>query len=515
MNKVVAFFVFLYVVVLCNGFAVAQAQEITDKQAQKIDAVIKEQVTLWGVPGMSVAIVKGDKVIYSKGYGYRDVENELEVTPETVFGVGSNTKSFTAMALGLMQEKNKIDLNKPVVTYLPAFKLKDDYVTLHATPIDLIYHKTGLPGHDLVWYYSDLSTDEIIERLKYLDLNTDFRKKWQYNNMMFAVLGKVIAQVSGKTYNEVIQENILTPLEMNDTSFSVEDIKNFDNVAKPYAYDEENKAFKLLDYYNMDNVTPCGGLNSNALDMANYLILNLNKGKFKESQVVKETTMKFLHTPQTYISAHRPMKEMGFHSYSPGWVVTTYNNQPLYFHNGEINGFHSSMSMLPEQELGIVVLTNSRSSFPDMLPLTIYDILQNKEPYDLTAKHKEFEEAEAKSNEYITAEIKKYDLSKTKPSHPLKDYAGKYSHPAYGEIEIVQEGKDLKALTRSMIFPMEHYNYDTFSAMDKNISPLPLMNITFVTNTKGEIDVLTMPLESVVDPIKFKRLPPEKTSEEK
>ncbi len=198
------------------------------------DDFLAQALKDWKVPGVAVAVVQGDKVILLKGYGYRDAEKQLPVTPNTLFAIGSITKSFTVSTLGMEMDEGKVDWDKPVREYLPTFKMYDPVQTEQMVVRDLITHRTGLPRHDLVWYSSDFPREDLIQRLQFLEPNKPLRSRFQYNNLMFMTAGYIAGQLNGKSWEDTIRERVLTPLGMKGTTFSVKDSQNAPDFAQPY-----------------------------------------------------------------------------------------------------------------------------------------------------------------------------------------------------------------------------------------------------------------------------------------
>ncbi|MFQ6032023.1 MAG: serine hydrolase domain-containing protein, partial [Candidatus Zixiibacteriota bacterium] len=211
----------------------------------------------WKVPGLAISIVKEDKVIYTKGFGFRDVKKGLKVTPHTLFAIGSCTKAFTAVAMGFLVDEGKLDWDKPVREYLPSFKLKDPFASERMTPRDLVCHRSGLPRHDLVWYNSSTSREELTHRLQYLEPSKDFRTTYQYQNLMFMTAGYMVGKIAGKTWEEFVRERILEPLGMEESNFSVEDSKKAPDFALPYFKDKQERVIEIP-FRNIDNVGPAG-----------------------------------------------------------------------------------------------------------------------------------------------------------------------------------------------------------------------------------------------------------------
>ncbi|MEW5822559.1 MAG: serine hydrolase [Cyanobacteriota bacterium] len=503
MNKKLLWLIILILITLLNfGSIFAEAEKETDN-LKGLDSLIEKEMKEWQVPGLAIAIVKDDRVIYAKGYGFRDVEKQLKVTPETIFAIASNTKSMTCFALGILEDEGKFDWNRPIKDYLPDFKLKDEYATNHVSAKDLVLHQSGVPGHDSVWYGSNLSRDDVYNILQYLEPSKELRSGWQYNNMMYVVLGKIIEKISGKSWEEFMNDKLLTPLEMSSTSFSIKDLTNSNNYS--LAYSNNSGEIKKIEYRDLDNIAPAGAINSNVKEMANWLIFNLNGGKFKDKQIISEAIVNKLNNPRVIIPSYSDYKELFYNTYSLGWVVTTYRGNTIYFNTGEIDGFRAIMSYMPAENIGIVVLSTTRNFIADLITYNIYDKMLGLEEvpwFDRARENIAKAEETKKTITNLPDTIKKLN---TKPSHKLEDYAGRYKHPAYGLVIIEKDGNKLKGNMRED-FSIRHYHYEIFEAYDEKDIETSKIKITFYTNSNGDVNKLSMPLVADIDEIIFDKI---------
>ena len=240
-----------------------------------LDEFVAGAMKDWKVPGVAVAVVKDGQVILSKGYGTRDADKQLPVTPKTLFAIGSITKSFTVTALGMLADDGKLDWDKPVREYLPEFRLYDQVASDHMTPRDLVTPRSGLPRHDALWYNSTFTRREMIERLRYLEPSKDFRSTWQYNNLMFLTAGYLAGQLAGTSWEELVRARIFGPLGMTGSNFSVTDSQKSPDFAQPYATVKEET--KKIPFRGIDEMAPAGSINSNIEDMTRYLLFQDRK----------------------------------------------------------------------------------------------------------------------------------------------------------------------------------------------------------------------------------------------
>ena len=476
-----------------------------------VDALADQAMKEWKVPGLAIAVVQDGKVVYAKGYGYRDVDGKLPVTTETQFPIGSITKSFTALAFAILKEEGKVDWDEPIRTYLPQFQLNDPVASERATARDLFSHRTGLPRHDLVWYSSDFSREDLISRERYLKPNKSFRSAYQYNNFMVMTMGYIDGQVSGLGWEGCIRQKVFEPLGMAHSSLSVEDLEKSNDRATGYELKKE--VVSKVPYHKIDAIGPAGSINSSVNEMAHYLTFQLSDGKYAGKQIVSESSLREMHSPQTAIPDPPPsvsLPGLGHFSYGLAWVATSYRGHNLVWHNGGIDGFYALLSMLPDDHMGIVVLTNlPHGHIPEVLAYNVYDRLLGLDilPWfdrykDLDAKSKK-EEDEAKKNK---ASDRK---AGTHSSHNIADYRGEYENPGYGVIKIAGKGESLElSINKLGPFPLEHYHYDLFQAPEEPDSIVAGEKFQFYMNKKGDIDRIAAALEPAVgEDIVFTRVP--------
>jgi CubicO group peptidase (beta-lactamase class C family) len=469
----------------------------------------------WHVPGMAVAVVQDDAVIYQQGFGLRDVEQNLPVTPETVFAIGSSTKAFSAMALGILVDDGVLDWHKPIRHYMPDFELMDKFATERMTAIDLVTHRSGLPRHDLMWYNASRSRKEIIDRLKHLEPSKDFRTFMQYQNLMYMTAGYLVEVITGKTWEAFVQERIFEPLMMTSTNTSVADTQKGDNYALPYSK-EEGKDRRPIPFRNIDTVGPAGSINSNAVDMANWLRLNLNNGKFGDKQIVSEDIITELQSKQMPLVKQAMMfpvldnhPEVGQASYGMGWFIQNYRGTKWVHHGGAIDGFIAQVMMLPQKNMGVVCLSNlGGKHVPIAVGCNIFDRLLEKEPIDWDTMLEEFTNKMMGQIGEINKKLEDSRHPNTQPSHAdLSAYTGEYEHPGYGIFTVALEDNALKACYNGLEFAAEHLHYDVF-ALTREALPVK-MPISFITGIDGNIAELRVQLEPAVKPLTFTRIPTE------
>ncbi|HVC92073.1 MAG TPA: serine hydrolase [Pirellulales bacterium] len=460
------------------------------------------------VPGLAVAVIRDGQVVLAKGYGHRNVAEQLPVTAQTLFAIGSVTKSFTAAGLGMLVDEGKLDWDQSVRKWLNDFQLKDGIATEHMTPRDLVTHRSGLPRHDFLWYGSPLSRRELYDRLKFLEPSKEFRATFQYNNLMFMTAGLLIERVSGASWEDFTRERFFGPLSMVRSNFSVVDSQKTDNFALPYHLVGEE--VKTVPFRNIDAVGPAGSINSSVEEMIRYVQFHIAKGKVGEVQRLSAANAEAMQSPQMVTPGSPPYEELGHSSYGLGLNVASYRGHKLVEHGGGIDGFISKLSFMPAKKIGVIVLTNlSGGSFIASPAITynLYDRLLGLEPIDWAGRLRE-QIAKAKQ---AGEEAKKSGpvgrKEGTSPSHSLADYGGDYEHPGYGRLRVEFEGTtELKITSNGVTVPLKHFHYDIFELGEVTDGPLAGLKITFGYDKRGEIDRVAVPLESTVDDIVFKRV---------
>jgi CubicO group peptidase (beta-lactamase class C family) len=496
----------------------AAEQTATATKLEGLDGFVIQAMKDWKVPGLAVVIVQDGKIIWSKGYGFRDVKNQLLVTPKTLFAIGSITKSFTVASLARLVDEGKLDWDKPVREYMPSFTMYDEVASGHMTPRDMVTHRSGLPRHDALWYNSELTRAQMVERLRYLELSKDFRSTYQYNNLMFVTAGYLASQVSGMPWEELVRQRILAPLGMRSSNFAVADSQKSPDFALPYkvAREGSSEEVKQVPFRVIDAIGPVGSINSTAEDMAQYLLMYLNKGKHDETQVLSESNVTQMATPQIVIPGTLRYTELGHVSYGMAFAITSYRGHKMVSHGGAIDGFTALLSFLPQDNLGVVVLTNlssDRNSLNNIIAYNVYDRLLGLDqvPWNqrlLEDMHKSDQsEAEAKQKGFTT------QRKGTHPTHDLKEYVGDYEHPGYGIVRIGMEKDELTLTYNRLSSVLRHFHYDTFETPPDPLNPIEKTRVNFLTSDAGDIGSLAIPMEPAVKAIVFTRLPERRMTE--
>jgi CubicO group peptidase (beta-lactamase class C family) len=479
-----------------------------------IDVVTEKARKTFDVPGIAVAVVKDGQMVFAKGFGVRKLGEPAPVTANTLFGIASNTKAFTAASLAMLIDEGKLHWTDRVIDYLPSFQMADPYVTREMRVKDLLVHRSGLAlgAGDLMFFpASDLSSDEIVKRLRYVPLETSFRSAYAYDNVLYLVAGKLIEAVSGKAWNTFIKDRIFSPLGMSTSKTSIREIRPGDDFAAPHAQVDGVSAPIRPDV--LDNNAPAGAIQSSVAEMSKWIAMQLNAGEIpggkrlfsaaQSKQMWSEVTPIPINDPPPALA---PTK-MNFNAYGLGWALNDYRGYKLVWHTGGLSGMVSRVTMVPELKLGVIVLTNQEAGAAfSSITMAILDEYMKAPPTDWIAAY----DGAAKQREKSAAEVMKKASgtrdTTSEPSLPLKGYAGRYRDPWYGDVTIKEEGgKLVMRFTHSpdLTGEMEHWQYDTFIARWKNRAMNADAYVTFSLKPDGTVDQIKMAAVSPLTDFSF------------
>jgi CubicO group peptidase (beta-lactamase class C family) len=480
----------------------------------KFDEYVRRVMQIFTVPGLSVAIVKDGKVVLARGYGVRRMGEPAVVDAHTRFGIASNTKLFTATALAILVEEGKVEWDKPVINYLPAFAMSDPYVTHELTIRDLLVHRSGLGlgAGDLLWWPpSTYNRKEIARRIRYIPLATSFRSAYAYDNVLYLVAGEVIEAVSGKSWEDFVRTRILAKVGMTDSDVRHSGATEGGNVAGTHA--EVNDTVRPVDPFASDNTNPAGGIMSGAADMAKWMMVQLDSGRVADgSRLFSPASAKQLwrEVTPTPISEVPPGMEGLAHlrptvsGYALGLGVRDYRGHILRQHTGGLPGYLSKVAMIPDLRLGVAVLTNQESG------LAYESIVDQVLDYYIGAKAPDypalFQQLRQRNRQKLKEAAQKAASTRDStrgPSLPLAKYAGTYRDPWYGDVTIAQEGEGLAIRfthTPALVGDLVHWQYDTFLARWRDRELRADAYATFSLNPDGTVERLRMvPASDEVD----------------
>ncbi|HXI92716.1 MAG TPA: serine hydrolase [Blastocatellia bacterium] len=468
------------------------AQEAPSKD---FDDYVNKALKDWDVPGLAIAIVKNDQIVFAKGYGVRKLGDTSAVDEKTLFAIGSSSKAFTSASIAMLVDDGKLKLDDPATKYLPGFQLFDPYVTRELTVRDLLCHRSGLERGDFLWYGTSYSRDEIVRRVRYLKPTWSLRSMFGYQNIMYLAAGQIVAGVSGKTWDDFIRDRIFKPLGMTSSSTSINDLKNADDVATPHAKIEGK--VEIIPWRNIDNIAPAGSINSNVVDMAQWVRLQLGEGVYKGQRLISSGGAKEMHTAQTVIRMDPPWtlfySDAHFLNYGLGWFLHDHRGRKVVEHGGNIDGMSALVAMIPEEKLGLVILTNLNGT-----PLTsaianrVYDLYLGVPPRDYSADLLKNYNALLEQGKQAQKKIEESRVKGTSPTLALDKYAGAYKDEMYGDAKVAVQNGKLVLTTPGFVGELDHWNYDTFQVTWRERS-LGKALVTFTLNARGKVDEMKLP----------------------
>ena len=465
--------------------------------------ILKDQVAA----GFSVAVVKGGEVIYSKGFGYRDVENKKPVTPNTLFAIGSSSKAFTASLLGLLRKEGKLTFEDKAISLLPQLRFYNEEMNSQIILRDLMAHRTGLSRYDFSWFlFNTANRDSLIARVKYMKPTAAVREKWFYNNFMYMAQGMIVERLTGKTWEQNIKEKFFNPLEMTRSNTDINAFKNDNDASLPYTVAGEN-VIKKIDYYNINGMGPAGSINSSANDMANWLKVWTSGGYFKKKEILPSSYVREAASSQMVMEAALPAKhdDVFLANYGLGWMIGSYRGHYIVEHGGNINGFSANVAFFPSDDLGIVVLSNQNGSqVPVVVRNSIADRILKLKELDWNGEAK----LAAEASKLAKKSIKKAPVLNISSSHPLKDYLGSFENPAYGVIKVTLENNELNTVLGDEKIVLKHMHYDVFDpkSIDKNgLVDTTQSNLmfNFSSGVDGKIQGIGIFLDGSEQPVMF------------
>lgn len=434
------------------------------------DAYVAEVMQKWEIPGLAIAVVQDGRLIFARGYGVCEVGTQRPVTEDTVFAIASCTKSFTSAAIGMLVEEGKLTWDDPVRKHLPAFEVADPYVTAQATLRDLLCHRTGLVRGDLLFVKGDLSRDEILQRVKFLGQASPFRAKFTYHNVMYAELGEVIARSSGISWEEFVRRRIFEPLEMKSTTASRTSVPADKLATRHRRYDGNVQPLRTP--IRDELCAPAGAIHANVLDMAKWLKLHLQEGSYGGKQLIQGETVREMHALHQSI----PVRAGPANDYTPkfagaglGWFVRDYRGRKVVAHGG---GWGADMVLIPEEKLGVIVLSNLDHNL--IVQMLSWDMLDAclVGPEQAWAQGKKWDtwmtigapDHTDRARREQWAELDKNRRSGTRPTLPLKDFAGDYDSRLYGRLQVRFASDRLSVRFGDHGAELAHWQDDSFHA---------------------------------------------------
>ena len=498
------FVVAFHVLILVHSLGAQSAKSVASTiPPADLDTYVANVMNTFEVPGIALAIVKDSKVIIAKGYGVRRLGDPTRVDEYTMFGIGSNTKAFTTAALATLVDEGKLSWDDPVYQRLPGFVMYDPYVSHEMTIRDLLTHRSGMglgEGDLLFWPPSTYTRDEIIYKLRFMKPASSFRSHYAYDNLLYMTAGQIIPAVTGVSWDDYIRRHIFVPLGMNNTNVSNAAFKPGEDYA--YPHERVDGKLQVIKFQVLDNAGPAGAINSCVADMAKWLQLQLNRGKFvdRDGRLFSEQQSKEMWSPQTILPINDPPPPLAglkpnFADYALGWGLRDYHGRKLVGHTGGVAGFVSRVMLVPGENLGVVVLTNAEEGGAfDSILYHVLDHYFGLPPTEWISAYKTVKDTEEKEAAETMRKAEGARTADSKPSLPPEKYAGVYRDAWYGPITIRTENGALVMTfdhTPTMIGDLQHWQFDTFKVhwRDRTIEDAL---VTFSLNPDGTIDSARM-----------------------
>ena len=464
---------------------------------QKIDKNIQKAASDWGSPGLAIAIVKDDNIIFAKGYGVRELGQPQKVDEYTLFAVGSQTKSFTAAALAMLVDEKELDWDDPVIKYLPDFQLSDPWITRELTIRDCLTHRTGFEPLIMPWILTNHDRNEILRRYRYARPVHRFRCTYDYHNIMFLLAGQIIPAVTGMSWDEFIKKRIFKPLQMKTSNTSITEFTSETNCASPHEIIDGK--IRTTPWRSLDNIGPAGSINSNVMEMAQWLRLQLGKGMYEGKQLISTKALQEMHSPQQIITSFGQwsanpqicfhvisLPESRFMTYGLGWFVQEYRGHVLVHHAGDAEGLRCQTGMIPELNLGVVIFSNLHpSTLVDALMFSVFDAFIGGKARDWSSEVlTSVKEFQARMVEIQRRTPK--PAEGTSPSLSLNEYVGLYENDLYGRARVVYENGQLKLYLGRIEASLIPTGDNSFRVSEPIIY-VGRMPVFFIPNNKGTI----------------------------
>lgn len=436
---------------LCFVFLVnltyAQGVDRTSFIKDSIDVYVNRAMTNWRIPGVAVCIIKDNRIVLMKGYGVKELGIPEKVDENTLFMIGSNTKAFTATALAMLQERKKLSLDDNVSKYLPWFKLENKEASSQVIIRDLLCHRLGFKTFqgDFTFYNSNLTREQVIGKLGQIKATYPFRTKWGYTNAAFLTAGEIIPKADGKSWEAFLKDNIFAPLGMINTLALTADMPKSFNRTVPHTLIDER--LSAVPYAQLDNLAPAGSISSSVNDLGKWVMALLNDGKVGPRQIIPQAAIAATRQPQDYVgSIHHLSGETNYELYGLGWFLQDYAGHRIVMHDGGITGYVSSVTLVPQDHLGIVILTNTdANAFYDALRWEIMDAYFKLPYQDYSDKYLASFKANMAAEQKFIKKLRDSVMLNPQPAQPISAYIGRYHNELYGNMSISQgEGNVLE-----------------------------------------------------------------------
>lgn len=495
---------------LSFGLFTSQIGYSQEVDLKALDAYFDKITSDWDVPSMSIGIVKDGELVFAKGYGVKEVGKRGKPDKSTLYAIASNSKAFTSAIIAQLVEEGKLGWNDKVRDHLPYFELYDPWVSAHATIRDILSHRVGLGtfSGDVIWYKADLTAEEIVRRVKNIPPAYDFRAGWGYSNVMYITAGEVIKKVTGKTWAENVKERILIPAGMKRTITSPDALESKGNYATPHARTND-KNIPIV-WEDWEEIGALGGLISSVEDLSKWMILNMNHGVSESDTLFSANSRNMMWTPHNNFTVdHTRPNDFNrhFQGYGLGWGLSDYQGNLRVGHTGGYDGMLTAFNMIPDQKLGVIVLTNGMNS--PMMAATFHALDQflGMEGPDWSEK---FLKNKSNNPDTRIENRKSKRITNTQPSLALERYTGAYEADIYGEIAVSLEEGELRLNfehAASLSATLRHWHYDVWE-IDWDVEHAWFSFGTIQFNMDNNLKIKGMTFDVPNDDIFFEELKP-------
>lgn len=467
------------------------AQALSAQQASPdwaaFDRYVAKAARDWKVPGMAIAVVKDDSLVFARGYGVETLGKPARATEHTRFAIGSTTKAMTTAALAMLVDEGKLKWDDRVIDYLPDFRLYDPYATRETTVRDLLTHRTGLASVDLLWAVREnqYSAPEMVRRLRYVKPTASFRSTWQYNNNVYSIAGLLIEKLSGMPWQDFIRARVFTPLGMNETIPLVSMLPGQPNVSTPHAL--EGDSVVTVPIRSTDAVASAGSVWSSVSDMSKWMRFMLDSGRVGDKRLIQPATFREIIAPQIRAPmAEYPALELAkpnFFSYALGWFVQDYNGQTVWMHTGSIDGQCAIIGLIPSKRIGVYVLENlDHAELRHALMYQVFDMYNGGAKRDWSSDLHALFASRQNARRAVPAHV-----TGTQASLPIDRYAGTYTDSTYGSIVVADNAGILHArYEHADLGNLQQWEYDTFRSSPATPGE-DAASLSFITNGDGAV----------------------------
>lgn len=481
---------------------------------KKLDKYLTNMVAVWDVPAMSIGVVKDGKLVFTGNYGSTIEGGNTKPDANTLYAMASNTKAFTSAIIAMLVQEGKLDWNDKVKKYLPYFELyQNPWISGEVTVKDLLCHRVGLGtfSGDAIWYKSTLTAEELLKKMTFIPQAYGFRDGYGYSNYMFITAGELIKTVTGKSWAENVKTRILDPLKMDRTVTSLDAVKKIGNYATPHRrFGGKNLPIEWVDW---ETVGATGGIISSVNDVAKWMIFNLNQGINGKDTLISENSRNMMWSIQNSFNVNQVRRDAfdtHFRGYGLGWVIGDYKGKMRVYHTGGYDGFITTVNLIPDENLGVVVLTNGLKTPYMAAALHTLDHYLGNTEVDWSGNM--LVNNEADKEDVRISKMKNSKAIGTKVSLKDNQMAGMYFDPVYGTIEIRKEGEKWRIYfehTPEYAASLEHWHYDTWTLKwDVPSAWFSFGTVKFIANNNNEVTGLGFEVPN--DDIFFEELNPVK-----